>query len=83
MKATQSAIPWSQLKKIRQMSDNSTWKTNSTERTIASINSQWPVSTQMQTTVIAIVKLKSSAAVNRPQQPSDSRFPSVQGRMMY
>lgn len=50
---------------------------------IASINNQWPVNTQMHTTVMDIVKLSSSAAVNRPQQPSDIRFPSVHGRMMY
>lgn len=51
--------------------------------TIASINSQCPVSTQMHTTVIAIVKLSNSAAVKRPQQPKDIRWPSVHGRMMY
>lgn len=50
---------------------------------MASIKSQWPVRTQIQTTVIDIVKLKSSAAVNRPQQPSDIRWPSVHGRMIY
>lgn len=50
---------------------------------IASISSQWPVSTQIQTIVKLSVKLKSSAAVKRPQKPNDMRLLSVHGLIMY
>lgn len=47
------------------------------------MRSQCPVSTQMHTIDTANEKLKSSAAVNRPQNPNDIRVPSEQGRIMY
>lgn len=79
MNATQSAIP------CCQMVVNRNWSgiLKESSLTIASMSNQWPVRTQMQTTVIDMVKLNSSAAVKRPQQPSDIRWPSVHGRIMY
>lgn len=50
---------------------------------VPSMRSQCPVSTQMHTIDTANEKLNSSAAVKRPQNPSDIRFPSEQGLMMY
>lgn len=50
---------------------------------IKSMSTQLPVNTQMHTTVIDNVKLNSSAVVNRPQNPSDIRFPSEHGRIRY
>lgn len=52
-------------------------------RFLPSISSQWPVSTHMHTIDTESVKLKSSAAVKRPQNPKENRFPSVHGLMMY
>lgn len=50
---------------------------------LPSISNQCPVSTHIQTIDTESKKLKSSAAVKRPQKPNDTLFPSEHGRMMY
>lgn len=53
------------------------------KKNLPSIRSQCPVRTQIQTIETESVKLNSSAAVKRPQNPNEMRLPSVQGRIIY
>lgn len=50
---------------------------------IASIRSQWPVSTQMQTMLTLSENDNNSAPVNLPHTPNDILLPSEHGLIMY
>lgn len=49
----------------------------------ASMRSQWPVRTQMRTSMTDREKDRSSAAVKRPQQPKEILFWGEQGLVKY